>query len=102
MMNQVTRHQVAEGDAAAVPSKCALSGEVSGAAGTVTAKTTTSGAIAVRGCQGRLDLHPGYGAVEVEGAADGIAPDSWAPALLLMLIAAYSAIAVVRLLRGGH
>ena len=35
------------------------------------------------------------------GAADGIAPDSWIPALLLMLIAAYSVIAAVRLLRGG-
>ena|SRR2546421_541982 len=38
-------------------------------------------------------------ATNVEGAADGIAPDSWAPALLLMLIAAYSVIAATRLLR---
>ena len=38
-------------------------------------------------------------ATNVEGAADGIAPDSWAPALLLMLIAVYSLVAATRLLR---
>jgi hypothetical protein len=38
-------------------------------------------------------------AMNVNGAIDGIAPDSWAPALLLMLIAVYALIAAIRLRR---
>ncbi|TME55081.1 MAG: hypothetical protein E6I60_06970 [Chloroflexi bacterium] len=38
-------------------------------------------------------------ATNVKGAADGVRPDSWVPAMLLMLIAVYSLVAATRLLR---